>query len=87
MLCFFVPQAITSCETKTLRGDRHAAVENFVAEAIRRRRRSLRAGKQTESAPIANMEMQWYNRVKWGEYEHINTVLEKGQTYAKDYRV
>ena len=56
-------------------------------EAIRRRRRSLRAGKQTESAPIANIEMQWYNRVKWGEYEHINTVLEKGQTYAKDYRV
>lgn len=78
---------MASYEIKTLCGDRHAAVENFVAEAIRRRRRSLRAGKQTESAPIANIEMQWYNRVKWGEYEHINTVLEKGQTYAKDYRV
>ena len=78
---------MASYEITTLCGDRHAAAENFVAEATRRRRRGSRAGKQTESARIANIEMQWYNRVIWGEYEHINTVLEKGQTYAKDYRV
>ena len=36
-------QEIASYEIKTLRGDRHAAVENFVAEATRRRRRSSRA--------------------------------------------
>lgn len=78
---------MASYEITTLCGDRHTAAENFVAEATRRRRRGSRAGKQTESARIANIEMQWYNRVKWGEYEHINTVLEKGQTYAKDYRV
>ena len=44
MLPFCVmSQEIAPCDITTLREDRHAAEENFVAEATRRRRRSSRA--------------------------------------------
>ena len=53
-LAFFISQEIASYEIKTLRGACHAAVENFVAEATRHRRRSSRASFFLVSQEIAS---------------------------------